>query len=68
VAKVDMPALPSLPGLPGLPLNVPPKLSLPGDLPALASGAVPGTPAAPVAAAPAAPAPLTSPSLLSALP
>ena len=42
VAKVDMPALP------GLPLNVPPKLSLPGDLPALASSALPG------AAAPAA--------------
>jgi hypothetical protein len=57
-----------MPALPGLPLNVPPKLSLPGDLPALATGAVPGAPAAPVAAAPAAPAPLTSPSLLSALP
>ncbi len=55
--------MPALPGLPGLPLNVPPKLSLPGDLPALASGAVPGA-AAPVAAAPAAPAPLASPSLL----
>ena len=31
-----------MPALPGLPLNVPPKLSLPGDLPALASGALPG--------------------------
>ncbi|GBG39502.1 hypothetical protein [Mycobacterium montefiorense] len=58
VANVNMPALPSLPGLP---LSVPPKLSLPGDLPALATGAVPGTPAAPAAAAPA-------PSLFSALP
>jgi hypothetical protein len=65
VAKVDMPALP---GLPGLPLNVPPKLSLPGDLPALASGALPGAAGSPVAAAPAAPAPLAAPSLLSALP
>ena len=63
VAKVDMPALP------GLPLNVPPKLSIPGDLPALAS-AVPGAVGAPVAGAPAAaaPAPLAAPSLLSALP
>jgi len=51
-----------MPALPGLPLNVPPQLSLPGDLPALASGAVPGAPAAP------APAALTPPSLLSALP
>jgi hypothetical protein len=57
VAKVDMPALP------GLPLNVPPRLSLPGDLPALASGTVPGA-----AGAPAASAPLTPPSLLAALP
>jgi hypothetical protein len=65
VAKVDMPALP------GLPLNVPPKLSLPGDLPALASGAVPGaagTPAAPAPAPAPGPAPLSAPSLLSALP
>jgi hypothetical protein len=57
VAKVDMPALP------GLPLNVPPKLSLPGDLPALASGTVPGA-----AGAPAASAPLMPPSLFAALP
>jgi hypothetical protein len=57
VARVDMPALP------GLPLNVPPKLALPGDLPALASGTVPGA-----AGAPAASAPLTPPSLLAALP
>jgi hypothetical protein len=62
VAKVDMPALP------GLPLNVPPKVSIPGDLPALAS-AIPGA-TAPVAGAPAAaaPAPLAAPSLFSALP
>jgi hypothetical protein len=61
VANVNMPALP------GLPLNVPPKVSLPGDLPALAS-ALPGAVAAPAAAAPAAPAPLAAPSLFSALP
>jgi hypothetical protein len=65
VAKVDMPALP------GLPLNVPPKLSLPGDLPALAS-ALPGAAALPAAVAPAAvapvQAPLSAPSLFSALP
>ncbi|OBA63858.1 hypothetical protein A5647_03895 [Mycobacterium sp. 1100029.7] len=60
VANVNMPALP------GLPLNVPPKLSLPGDLTSLAAGAVPGAPAAP--AAPAAPSALTPPSLLSAIP
>jgi hypothetical protein len=59
VANVNMPALP------GLPLNVPPKLSLPGDLPALAS-ALPGAAGAPAAVAPAAAAPM--PSLLSALP
>ncbi|WP_144209547.1 hypothetical protein [Mycobacterium tilburgii] len=59
VANVNMPALP------GLPLNVPPKLSLPGDLTALATGAVPGTAAA---ATPPAPVAATPPSLLSALP
>ncbi|SOX55557.1 hypothetical protein MAAFP003_4249 [Mycobacterium ahvazicum] len=59
VANVNMPALP------GLPLNVPPKLSLPGDLTSLAAGAVPGTAAAPAAAAPAA-TPLSP--LLSAIP
>jgi hypothetical protein len=59
-----------MPALPGLPLNVPPQLSLPGDLPALANGGIPGAPAAtaPAATAPAATAPLTAPSLLSALP
>jgi hypothetical protein len=67
VAKVDMPALP------GLPLNVPPKLSLPGDLPALASAAVPGAAGTPATTAPAPapappPPPLSAPSLLSALP
>jgi hypothetical protein len=60
-ARVDMPSLP------GLPLNVPPRLSLPGDLSALATGALPGAPAAPAAAAPA-PAPMTAPSLLAGLP
>ncbi|SPM35458.1 hypothetical protein MRAB57_3283 [Mycobacterium rhizamassiliense] len=62
VAKVDMPALP------GMPLNVPPKLSLPGDLSALTSGLIPGAATAPAAVAPAAPAPLAAPGLLSALP
>ena len=38
--QVDMPALP-----PYLPVSVPPQISLPADLPALASGAVPAAPA-----------------------
>ncbi|RFD24586.1 hypothetical protein MUBE_13560 [Mycobacterium uberis] len=49
-AKVDMPAMPFLP------MNVPPQISLPGDLQALASGV-------PVAAVP-----VSAPTLLSALP
>ncbi|KLO26248.1 hypothetical protein [Mycobacterium haemophilum] len=49
-AKVDMPAMPFLP------VNVPPQISLPGDLQALASGA------------PAVAAPVSAPTLLSALP
>jgi hypothetical protein len=63
-AKIDMPALP------GLPLNVPPQISLPRDLPALASGVAPGAPAAATPPAAAAPAPVapTPQSLLSALP
>jgi len=60
-----------MPALPGLPLNVPPQISLPRDLPALASGVAPGAPvAATPPVAPAAPAPVapTPQSLLSALP
>ncbi|BBZ42836.1 hypothetical protein [Mycobacterium parmense] len=61
-AQVNMPALPS-----GLGANVPPKLTLPQDLTALATGQAPGTPAAPAAPAnPAAPTP--SSGLLAALP
>jgi hypothetical protein len=53
-AKLDMPALPA-----GLPVNVPPQLTLPQDLPGLASGQPPAAPAA--AASPAGPmAPLLS--------
>ena len=58
-----------MPALPGLPLNVPPQLSLPGDLPALASGAVPGTAGTTTpAGSPAAAGPASPPSLLSAIP
>jgi hypothetical protein len=58
-----------MPALPGLPLNVPSQLSLPGDLPALASGAVPGTAGATApAGSPAAAGPASPPSLLSAIP
>jgi hypothetical protein len=47
-----MPALP-----PGMPINVPAQVTLPQDLPALASGQAPAAPAAPAPAAPAPAAP-----------
>jgi hypothetical protein len=51
-----MPALP-----PGMPINVPAQVTLPQDLPALASGQAPAAPAAPAPASPAGPmAPLLS--------
>lgn len=62
-AKVDLPQLPYLP------LQVPQQLSLPADLPALASGVIPAAPIAPTPPAPGAPAlPPGPPSLLAALP
>lgn len=60
-AQVNMPALPS-----GLGATVPPKLTLPQDLTALASGVAPGTPAAP--AAPAAPGASSASPLFAAMP
>ena len=56
-----------MPALPNLPVQVPPQLNLPGDLQALASGAVPGAPAATTPGTPSH-APASPPSLLSALP
>lgn len=64
-AKVDLPAMPYLP------VHMPQQLSLPGDLPALASSAFPGAPVTPQPGSPAAQAP-AAPSapttLLGALP
>lgn len=59
-AKVDLPSLPYLP------VQVPQQVSLPGDIPALAAGAIPGGQPQPTAPIPAA---LNAPStLLGALP
>lgn len=49
-AQVNMPALPS-----GMPVNVPPQLTFPQDLTALAAGRAPAAPAAPAPAAPVSP-------------